>query len=611
MFPPFFCAKKRSKYLFGDNLGGIFIKTRNIKTKFKLKYYIKKYAVHYICAVLALVLSVSLDMLSPQIILHLVDDVILGGDNRYVNLLLAGILLIGVGRFIFQYIKEYIFDYVSVNIACHLRRDLFVHVEHLDTAFFDKNNTGEIMARVKDDIDRIWDALSYVSMLIIEVFIHTVIIIFCMSRLSLPLTVIPVISMGICGVLAFLLEKKLDKVYEDISEENAVLNTTAEENIGGVRTVKAFAREKHEIDKFKKHNEKYCELSIKETETFVKYYPHFQFISRILPFLILFGGGYMYLKGKMTLGEVSAFVAYSQNIVWPMEMLGWLTNSFASAIASYKKINKIYNEASKIVEPKNPVALPVVHGDIRFENVSFHKEDMHEILSDISFEVKSGKTLGIMGATGAGKTSVVSLLTRLYDATSGRICLDGVDIKDISLSTLRGSISLIMQDVFLFSDTISENIRMGDKPHISDKVIREASRKACADDFIEKMDDEYETIIGERGVGLSGGQKQRISIARALAKKHPILIMDDSTSALDMETERKIQETLSELKDTTKIIIAHRISAVKDADEIIILNEGRIAERGTHDELLLKKGLYYETYVSQYGEPESELRKEA
>lgn len=611
MFPPFFCAKKRSKYLFGDNLGGIFIKTRNTKTKFKLKYYIKKYAVHYICAVLALVLSVSLDMLSPQIILHLVDDVILGGDNRYVNLLLAGILLIGVGRFIFQYIKEYIFDYVSVNIACHLRRDLFVHVEHLDTAFFDKNNTGEIMARVKDDIDRIWDALSYVSMLIIEVFIHTVIIIFCMSRLSLSLTVIPVISMGICGVLAFLLEKKLDKVYEDISEENAVLNTTAEENIGGVRTVKAFAREKHEIEKFKKHNEKYCELSIKETETFVKYYPYFQFISRILPFLILFGGGYMYLKGKMTLGEVSAFVAYSQNIVWPMEMLGWLTNSFASAIASYKKINKIYEEASKIVEPENPVALPVVHGDIRFENVSFHKEDMHEILSDISFEVKSGKTLGIMGATGAGKTSVVSLLTRLYDATSGRICLDGVDIKDISLSTLRGSISLIMQDVFLFSDTISENIRMGDKPHISDKVIREASRKACADDFIEKMDDEYETIIGERGVGLSGGQKQRISIARALAKKHPILIMDDSTSALDMETERKIQETLSELKDTTKIIIAHRISAVKDADEIIILNEGRIAERGTHDELLLKKGLYYETYVSQYGEPESELRKEA
>ncbi len=611
MFPPFFCAKKRSKYLFGDNLGGILIKTRNTKTKFKLKYYIKKYAVHYICAVLALVLSVSLDMLSPQIILHLVDDVILGGDNRYVNLLLAGILLIGVGRFIFQYIKEYIFDYVSVNIACHLRRDLFVHVEHLDTAFFDKNNTGEIMARVKDDIDRIWDALSYVSMLIIEVFIHTVIIIFCMSRLSLPLTVIPVISMGICGVLAFLLEKKLDKVYEDISEENAVLNTTAEENIGGVRTVKAFAREKHEIEKFKKHNEKYCELSIKETETFVKYYPYFQFISRILPFLILFGGGYMYLKGKMTLGEVSAFVAYSQNIVWPMEMLGWLTNSFASAIASYKKINKIYDEASKIVEPENPVALPVVHGDIRFENVSFHKEDMHEILSDISFEVKSGKTLGIMGATGAGKTSVVSLLTRLYDATSGRICLDGVDIKDISLSTLRGSISLIMQDVFLFSDTISENIRMGDKPHISDKVIREASRKACADDFIEKMDDEYETIIGERGVGLSGGQKQRISIARALAKKHPILIMDDSTSALDMETERKIQETLSELKDTTKIIIAHRISAVKDADEIIILNEGRIAERGTHDELLLKKGLYYETYVSQYGEPESELRKEA
>jgi len=602
-----FYGKTVKKPVWGQILGGIFIKTRN--TKFKLKQYLKRYAIHYIFAVLALILSVSLDMLSPQILLHLVDDVILGGDYRFVNLLLTGILMVGVGRFIFQYMKEYIFDYVSVNIACHLRRDLFVHVEHLDTAFFDKNNTGEIMARIKDDIDRIWDALSYVTMLIIEVFIHSVIIIFCMSRLSLTLTIIPIIFMGICGVLAFLLEKKLDKVYEDISEENAVLNTTAEENIGGVRTVKAFAREKHEIDKFKKHNEKYCALSIKETETFVKYYPYFQFISRILPFLILLGGGYMYIKGKMTIGEVSAFVAYSQNIVWPMEMLGWLTNSFASAIASYKKVNKIYEESAKITEPDNPVELPEVKGNIRFEHVSFHKEDMHEILSDISFEVKSGNTLGIMGATGAGKTSVVSLLTRLYDATDGSIYLDGVDIKDLSLDTLRSSISLIMQDVFLFSDTISENIKMGDKPHISEKVIKEASKKACADDFIEKMDDTYDTVIGERGVGLSGGQKQRISIARAFAKKHPILIMDDSTSALDMETERRIQHTLSELTDITKIIIAHRISAVKDADEIIILDEGRIAERGTHDELLQKKGLYYETYVSQYGEPD--LRKEA
>lgn len=589
----------------GEYQGGIFIKT----SKFKLKEYLKKYKFHYLCAVLALVLSVSLDMLSPQIMLHLVDDVILGGDMTHLNFLLAGLMLIGVGRFIFQYAKEYSFDYCSVNIACLLRRDLFVHVEHLDTAYFDKNNTGEIMARIKDDVDRIWDALSYVGMLLIEVTVHTTIIIFCMVKLNWILALVPVAAMSICAVLAIVLEKKLDKVYEDISEENAVLNTTAEENIGGVRTVKAFAREKFEIKKFKEHNKKYCDLNVKETETFVKYYPYFQFISRIIPFLILLGGGLFFIQGKMTLGEVSAFVAYSQNVVWPMEMLGWLTNSFASAIASYKKIKKIYDESATIKDPENPVELPAVKGAVKFENVSFHKEDMHEILKDISFEVKEGKTLGIMGATGAGKTSIVSLLTRLYDSTGGNIYLDGVNIKDLKLSTLRNSMSLIMQDVFLFSDTISENIKMGDKARITEDQIRVAGKKACADEFIEKMDDEYETVIGERGVGLSGGQKQRISIARAFAKEHPILIMDDSTSALDMETEREIQKTLENFKDTTKIIIAHRISAVKNADEIIILEDGAIKERGTHDELLHKGGLYYETYVSQYGEPD--FRKEA
>ncbi len=567
--------------------------------KFKLTEYMFKNKARLLTGFSSLLISVSIDMLSPIIIMHIVDDVILAGDFSRVNLLLAGILLIGIGRFVFQYVKEYMFDSASVRVAKNLRRDIFVHVESLDVSFFDKNNTGEIMARVKDDIDRIWDAISYVTMLLIEVTVHTVIILFCMFRLNAVITIIPVVAMGICAFLAVIMEKKLDKVYDDISEENAVLNTTAEENIGGVRTVKAFAREKYEIQKFKEHNEKYCELNIKETETFVKYYPYFQFISKVVPFLVLLLGGYFFIQGKMTLGAVSAFVAYSNNIVWPMEMLGWLTNSFASAIASYNKINKIYGEVPTITEPSNPVKPTKIEGDIEFKNVSFHKEDMHDILSDITFKIGSGKTLGIMGATGSGKTSVVSLLTRLYDATDGEILIDGINIKDLSLKQLRSSISLVMQDVFLFSDTISENIRLGGRQVITEQTIKEASRKACASEFIEKMDDQYETVIGERGVGLSGGQKQRISIARAFSKKHPILIMDDSTSALDMETEHEIQKTLDNFKDTTKIIIAHRISAVRNADEIIVLDEGKIKERGTHEELLKLKGLYYETYVSQ------------
>lgn len=565
--------------------------------------HLRKHIGGYCVALFALLVSVFLSMLSPQITMHIVDDVITAGNKELLPKLLLAILLVGGGRMLFQYIKEFTFDRMSVNVSSNLRRDLFTHIQSLDTSFFDKTNTGEIMARLKDDIDKIWNAVSFISMLLLEVFVHTVMIIYCMFRLNPIITIVPVLAMIFCAFLALYMEKKLDKVYEDISEENAVLNTTCEENIAGVRTVKAFAKEKYEIKKFLEHNEKYCELNITQSKIFVKYYPYFSFIGRIIPLIVVFLGGYFYIKGQMTLGEITAFISYASNIVWPMEMLGWLTNDFSSAVASVKKINKIFDEIPTITDKDDCHALDHVEGNIVFDNVSFHKEDMHNILSGISFTVPKGQTLGIMGATGAGKSSIISLLTRLYDATDGTITLDGVDIKDIPLKQLRGNISLVMQDVFLFSDTISENIKMGNRQNITAKHIRKASQRAGASEFIEKMENGYETVIGERGVGLSGGQKQRISIARALAKNLPILIMDDSTSALDMETEKEIQKELHNLKDMTKLIIAHRISSVKNADEIIVLDEGKVAERGTHDELLKKKGLYYETYVSQYGEP--------
>lgn len=566
--------------------------------------HLKKNIGRYLIAFAALIISVCLSMLQPQVTMHIVDDVLEGGKMDQLKGLLLALLGIGAGRMIFQYIKEYSFDKISVNISANLRRDLFVHTQSLDTSFFDKTNTGEIMARLKEDVDKIWGALSYIGMLLVEVAFHTILITICMIKLNPIITIIPVVAMIVCGSLAIYMEKKLDKIYEDISEENAVLNTTCEENIAGVRTVKAFAREKYEIKKFKEHNDKYCSLNIKQSKTFVKYYPYFSFVSRIVPLLVILACGFFFIKGNMTLGAITAFVSYSNNIVWPMEMLGWLTNEFSSAVASVKKINKIFDEVPTIKDPDTPVILDKVNGEIEFCNVGFHKEDQHEILSDVSFNVPAGHTLGIMGATGAGKSSIISLLTRLYDATSGEIKLDGVNIKDLTLKQLRGNISLVMQDVFLFSDTISENIKMGNRSKITGKAVRAASKKAGASEFIEKMDEGYETVIGERGVGLSGGQKQRISIARALSKELPVLIMDDSTSALDMETEKEIQKELNKMKDMTKIIIAHRISSVKKADEIIVLDEGRVAERGTHDELLRKKGLYYETYVSQYGEPE-------
>ncbi len=613
----------------------------------KLSHYILQHFWGYLLGVLCLIVGVALDMLSPQLTKRIIDDVIMNGNLPLLKYLLFGILCVGLGRCIFMYIKEYTFDVIGSKISALIRRDLFEHLQSLSADFYDKNNTGDLMARVKDDVDRIWDGLTFVGMLVIEVIVHVSMVLTCMYTLNPYLALIPTAAMIFCGALAVFLEKKLDTIYEEISEENARLNTVAEENLAGVRTVKAFAREKFEIQKFLSHNKRYYELNMEQSRVFVKYHPLFTLVTKLLPLVILLPGGYLVMKDGLSLGSLGAFLEYSMNIVWPMEMIGWLTNSLSSAIASNKKLKKLYREKPSVTDADEPVRLPAVKGKITFENVGFHRDNT-QILKNISFTVEPGATLGIMGATGSGKTSVIQLLQRLYDCTEGKILLDDTDIRTLSLKQLRttlgimgatgsgktsviqllqrlydctegkillddtdirtlslkqlrSNISVVMQDVFLFSDTISDNIRLGKQTLLNMEDVKSASSAAMASEFIERMEDSYETIIGERGVGLSGGQKQRISIARALAKKNPILILDDSTSALDMETEHMIQKTLQTLKNTTKLIIAHRISAVRHADEIIFLENGKIAERGTHEELLAAKGLYYETWQAQYG----------
>ena len=546
-------------------------------------------------------ISVSLDMLSPQITRSIIDDVILGGQTNLLLTLLGTILVIGVGRAIFQYAKEMTFDLTSQKISVRIRQDLFRHIQSLSVNYFDKTNTGELMARIKDDVDILCGGLGYIGMLMIEIIFHTTLVMYNMIHLSPKLAVLPILFMPVVGTLAIVLEKKLDKVYSDISEENAKLNTVAQENLAGVRTVKAFAREKFEIGKFMSHNKRYYELNMKQSKVLIRYQPVFQFVTKLLPVMTILFGGRMVIEGEITLGTLGAFIAYCDYIVWPMETLGWVGNECAAAIASYKKLKKVGGEEILIKNPENPVVLPKVFGAITFDNVSFTL-DNKDILKDVSFTLPAGKTLGIMGATGSGKSSIINLLGRFYDPTEGSIFLDNVNIKELSLSQLRRSMAPVLQDVFLFSDTVAENVKFGKRDSINNEEIASSLAKAQAESFVSNLEEGTETLIGERGVGLSGGQKQRISIARALAKKAPVLILDDSTSALDMETELAIQKELNSLTDVTKIIIAHRISAVRHADEILFLDEGRIAEQGTHEELMEKKGLYYKTFVAQYGE---------
>lgn len=564
----------------------------------KLYSYLGRYWYGYLIAIASMVAAITLDMLYPKITESIVDDVILGGNGSLLTPLLLGIVICGIGRCIFGYCKEFLFDLLSSKIGAQLRKDLFDHIQTLSMNYFQNTNTGELMARVKDDVDKIWNAMGYVGMLVVEVAIHVSMVLYCMFSLNWKLALVPLATMLVCGTTAVVMERKLDKIYEEISEENAVLTTVAEENLAGVRTVKAFAREKHEISKFLSHNSRYYELNIRQSKVLVRHYPLFQFVGKVLPVGMAILGGLFVMNGEMTLGALVAFVEYSRNCTWPMEMMGWLTNDVSSAAASYKKIRKIYEEEPEILDGETPKKPEKINGDIRFDHVSFSIGEK-EILKDVSFCVSAGKTLGIMGATGAGKSSIINLLQRFYDVTDGAVLVDGVDVRRLSVRQLRRNIAVVLQDVFLFSDTIEENIKMGQRASLPMEEVRAAAEDARARGFIEKMEQQYETVIGERGVGLSGGQKQRISIARALAKHSPILVLDDSTSALDMETEHEIQKMLNGLANTTKIIIGHRISAVRHADEILYLEDGKIAERGTHEELLAKRGLYYQTCLVQ------------
>ena len=577
----------------------------------KIGYYFGKYWYLYILALVCLMIYEILDMISPTVTRSIIDDVIMDGKIELLTKLLIMLVIVGVGRVISGYVREFTFDKTSFKVASDIRKHLFGHIQSLSVEYFDKMNTGEITARVKDDVDRIQGAFGFIGMMMLQVIIHTVMIIWCMWRISPILTIFPLIALPACATIAIVMERKLDKVYDEISEENADMNTVAEENLAGVRVVKAFAREKFEIGKFLLHNKKYYDLNMKQSKVWIRYNPIMQFITKLLSVVVLLTGGIMVIKGDLTLGSLGAFIEYCFNAVWPMEMLGWLSNELAAAFASKKKLDKIYGENAVIRDPETAYGtveagsggnddLPGFES-LEFRNVSFSREGK-EILKDVSFTLKNGGTLGIMGATGSGKTTIINMMLRFYDPDEGQILLNGKDIRELPLKVVRKNASVVMQDVFLFSDTIKENVLLGSRDSMTENQVNDALKQSCAWDFVQTLDDDISTVIGERGVGLSGGQKQRISMARAIAKNAPILVLDDSTSALDMETEHEVQSRLKSMSGLSKLIIAHRISAVRHADEIIVLDGGAVSERGSHEDLIAKKGYYYKTYMAQYGD---------
>ncbi|NLI60577.1 MAG: ABC transporter ATP-binding protein [Clostridiales bacterium] len=561
--------------------------------------YLGRYKGRAIIAVTLLILFAGLNMISPIITKHLIDDVIRGGNRELFPILIIATLIIAAIKGIGLYFRVYFFENVSQHCMYDLRNEMFTHLQDQSFTYFDNNRIGELMSRMTGDLEGIRAFIAGGIATLLENFIYfigTTIVLFSMNP---KLAVVSLAVSPFVAWLAVRFDTRIRPAFGAIREQQAALNTATQENIAGVRVVKAFAREDFEIQKFGKENKLNLEKNVNASRIWAKYFPIMDFTSSLCTVSVLWYGGRMVAGGEISLGTLVAFNSYLWMLINPMRMLGWVINLMEQAVSSGQRVFDVLDTGSIVTDKEAPYDPEEMQGHVEFQDVSFHYGDTRA-LSNINLRAPAGKTVAIMGTTGAGKTSIINALNRFYDISKGRVLVDGVDVRDWKLNALRENIGIVMQDVFLFSATIEENIMYGNPKATREEVIK-AARIADAHNFIVEMPQGYDTIVGERGMGLSGGQKQRIAIARAVIKNPKILIMDDCTSAVDMETEYSIQQALKGIMEgRTTFIIAHRISSVKDADEIIVLDDGQIVERGTHHQLLKQRGEYYEIYSQQY-----------
>ncbi|WP_084647419.1 ABC transporter ATP-binding protein [Clostridium estertheticum] len=562
--------------------------------------YAKKYNIKIIIGFILVIICSAMNMVAPYLSGTIVDRVIMGKESNILIPLLGVITAVILLRSILRYIFLILLENMSQDSIFDIRNDIYSNLQKLDFDFFDKTSTGDIMNKMTGDIDAVRHFLAWVGYNVLEnsfIFLFGIAIMF---SINYKLTLILLMFTPPIAYFARKLAIDVKPTFFNVRQQFSKLNSVAQENISGNRVVKAFAKEEFEIGKFGKENDEFRKRNIDSAKVWRKYLPIIDSLSISLNIVIILIGGIMVINQSITIGNLVTFNAMIFTINNPMRMAGWLINDIQRFSASGEKIIELMNTKPKIKNSENQVEEDRIKGNIEFKNVNFNYGD-EEVLENINLKVSPGQTIAIIGHTGSGKSTFVSLLCRFYECTKGEILIDGYDIKDFNLRRLRKNIAVAMQDIFLFSDTIEGNIAYG-LPTASMDEVRWAAGIAGADDFINKMEEGYDTIVGERGVGLSGGQKQRISLARALLKNPSIIILDDTTSSLDIQTENNIRHSLDKyFKDKTTFIIAHRISSVKNADMILVLNNGRIVERGTHSELLVKKGEYYNVYINQFG----------
>lgn len=562
--------------------------------------FLKKYRAKMAAGLLMTTGIALLTIVSPYLSGIIVDDVIGKGNRKLLPVMITCLIGVTILKGILRFSSQVMFEICSQGVLFSMRDAVYRKLLQEDFSFYNKNRTGDLMSRQTGDMDAIRHFIAYVIYAVYENILLLTFALLMIFTVNVKLAFCMLAVLPFTAFATYAQSKRVRPAFRRIRQQFSSLNTFVQENISGNRVVKAFAKEDFEISKFNRENDSYREAELNASKIWMKYVPIFEFLSNILTVVLMLYGGYMVITDEITMGEMVTVNGYLWMLTVPLRMAGWWINDIHRFITSAEKIYATYNQEPDIKEPCKPVCRKHFDGDVEFRNVSYQADDA-DIITDVSFQVKKGQTVGIIGSTGSGKSTIMNLLCRFYDVSKGEVLVDGVNVKDLDLYDLRDNIGMAMQDVFLFSDTIEGNIAYG-RPNCSFEEVKRAAKMADANLFIQNMPDGYDTIVGERGVGLSGGQKQRISLARALLKDPSILILDDTTSAVDMETESYIQNQLKKIeKNCTIFIIAYRISSIKDADLILVMDRGRIVEQGTHEELVAAGGYYATAFRHQYG----------
>ena len=563
--------------------------------------FLKKYRVRMIVGLILVFITSLLVLINPQISGMIVDEVIEGQHYEKLGILLLIMIGVTLVRSLLRFTFLMCFESSSQGLVYDMREEAYRKLMKEDFNFFNKNRTGDLMSRQTGDMDAVRHMVSHVIYFSFEnilVFLMALVMIFSVNvKMALCMLIVLPFTLAVTLSQRRHIKPAFDRVRDCFSS----LNAFAQETIAGNRVVKAFAKEDYELEKFDHENDGYRDAQLNAASIWMKYIPMFEILSQCLTIILMIMGGFMVIDGEMTIGNMVTVNGYLWMLNSPLRQAGWIINDLQRFLTAIEKIYKVYTTEPDIKQPEHVVEKRKLKGSVTFDHVNYYTND-DTVLKDISFHVEPGQTVGIIGATGSGKSSLINLICRFYDVNQGRVLVDDIDVRNLNLQTLRGNIGIAMQDVFLFSDTIEGNIAYGN-PDCTIEQVQAAAKIANADEFIREMPEGYDTIIGERGVGLSGGQKQRISLARAILKDPSIIILDDTTSAIDMETESMIQNELKKISDErTVFIIAHRISSIIHADQILVLDNGRLVERGTHEQLLAKKGYYSTVFHHQYGE---------